>query len=65
MYGNHSSKSLKVKRQEEQQITLLQSKATVNSPNYAILEKLREEMSKLQEVSGRPLVMLTLSLPLV
>ena len=52
MYGNHSSKSLKVKRQEEQQITLLQSKATVNSPNYAILDKLREEMSKLQEVSG-------------
>ncbi|XP_037067843.1 microprocessor complex subunit DGCR8-like [Pollicipes pollicipes] len=50
MYGNHSSKSLKVKRQEEQQITLLQSKATVNSPNYAILDKLRAEMSKLQEV---------------
>ena len=50
MYGNLSVKSLKVKRQEEQQITLLQSKATVNSPNYAILDKLREEMGKLQEL---------------
>ncbi|XP_043191933.1 microprocessor complex subunit DGCR8-like isoform X2 [Amphibalanus amphitrite] len=61
MYGNHSSKSLKVKRQEEQQITLLQSKATVNSPNYAILNKLREEMGKLQERQVRPIGLLQLS----
>jgi microprocessor complex subunit DGCR8 len=47
LYGNGSIKSVKIKKQEEQQITTLQSKASANSPNYAILAKLREEMRKL------------------
>lgn len=34
---------------EEQQITLLQDKARRNEPNYAVLEKLRNEMRKLRE----------------
>lgn len=42
-------KSFKEKKQEEQEITLLQSRAAVNQPNYAILEKLRAEMMKLRE----------------
>ncbi|XP_055605046.1 microprocessor complex subunit DGCR8 [Uranotaenia lowii] len=49
LYGNHSIKSYKEKKQEEQEITVLQSKAAVNQPNYAILSKLRLEMSKLEE----------------
>jgi len=50
LYGSHSLKSVKEKKQEEQQITLLQSKAAVNAPNYAILDKLRMEMTKLKHV---------------
>lgn len=46
LYGNHSVKSFKEKKQEEQEITVLQSKAAINQPNYAILEKLQLEMSK-------------------
>lgn len=34
---------------EEQEITSLQSKAAVNQPNYAILNKLFEELGKLRE----------------
>lgn len=49
MYGNGSIKSVKEKKQEEQQITTLQSKASANSPNWAILNKLKEEMSKLKD----------------
>ncbi|ODM87165.1 Microprocessor complex subunit DGCR8, partial [Orchesella cincta] len=40
----------KEKKQEEQQITTLQSKASANSPNWAILNKLRQEMIKLAEL---------------
>jgi microprocessor complex subunit DGCR8 len=47
MYGNRSVKSIKEKKQEEQEITLLQSKAAVNSPNFAILNKLKMEMNSL------------------
>ncbi|ODM87163.1 Microprocessor complex subunit DGCR8 [Orchesella cincta] len=50
MYGNGSIKSVKEKKQEEQQITTLQSKASANSPNWAILNKLRQEMIKLAEL---------------
>nr|CAG4644734.1 EOG090X04U5 [Leptodora kindtii] len=50
LYGSHSLKSVKEKKQEEQQITLLQSKAAVNAPNYAILDKLRAEMVKLKMI---------------
>lgn len=50
LYGNHSVKSLKEKKQEEQEITVLQSKAAINQPNYAILDKLKLEMSKLMEM---------------
>ncbi|XP_021710923.1 microprocessor complex subunit DGCR8 [Aedes aegypti] len=49
LYGNHSIKSYKEKKQEEQEITVLQSKAAINQPNYAILHKLKLEMSKLEE----------------
>ncbi|KAF4516864.1 hypothetical protein B566_EDAN014375 [Ephemera danica] len=47
MYGSRSVKSIKEKKQEEQEITLLQSKAAVNSPNFAILNKLKTEMRNL------------------
>nr|SVE75076.1 EOG090X04U5 [Daphnia dolichocephala] len=50
LYGSHSLKTVKEKKQEEQQITLLQSKAAVNAPNYAILNKLRQEMLKLRQM---------------
>ncbi|XP_044741580.1 microprocessor complex subunit DGCR8 [Chrysoperla carnea] len=49
LYGNRSVKSFREKKQEEQEITQLQSKAAVNSPNYAILDKLRIEMTKLKD----------------
>lgn len=57
LYGNHSVKSFKEKKQEELQITVLQSKAAINQPNYAILDKLRLEMTKLMErrASVRPI----------
>ncbi|KAK7870684.1 hypothetical protein R5R35_009849 [Gryllus longicercus] len=51
LYGSRSVKSIKEKKQEEQEITLLQSKAAVNSPNFAILEKLNKEMFKLREIT--------------
>nr|AVK59430.1 Pasha-PA [Diabrotica virgifera] len=49
LYGNHSIKSFKEKKLEEQEITSLQSKAAVNQPNYAILSKLNIELGKLRE----------------
>ncbi|XP_075146191.1 microprocessor complex subunit partner of drosha isoform X2 [Haematobia irritans] len=49
LYGNNSIKTFKEKKQEEQEITVLQSKAAINQPNYAILDKLRTEMIKLAE----------------
>lgn len=49
LYGNRSVKSFKEKKQEEQEITVLQGRATINQPNYAILEKLKLEMNKLNE----------------
>lgn len=48
LYGNRSIKNAKEKKQEEQEITQLQSKAAVNQPNFAILNKLKEEMLKIQ-----------------
>lgn len=47
MYGRGSCKTPKEKREEEQKITELQSTASPNTPNYAILNKLKEEMLKL------------------
>lgn len=47
MYGRGSYKTPKEKKEEEQKITELQSTASPNTPNYAILNKLREEMLKL------------------
>ncbi|KAH8258134.1 hypothetical protein KR038_006442, partial [Drosophila bunnanda] len=47
LYGNNSIKTFKEKKLEEQEITVLQSKAAVNQPNYAILDKLKCEMLKL------------------
>ncbi|XP_037948587.1 microprocessor complex subunit DGCR8-like isoform X1 [Teleopsis dalmanni] len=49
LYGNNSIKTFKEKKMEEQEITVLQSKAAINQPNYAILDKLRTEMLKLVE----------------
>ncbi|CAG9760802.1 unnamed protein product [Ceutorhynchus assimilis] len=49
LYGNRSVKSFKEKKLEEQEITSLQSKAAVNQPNHAILNKLRLELGKLNE----------------
>lgn len=49
LYGNRSVKSFKEKKMEEQEITSLQSKAAINQPNYAILNKLFEELGKLKE----------------
>lgn len=49
LYGNNSIKTFKEKKQEEQEITVLQSKAAINQPNHAILDKLRTEMMKLSE----------------
>lgn len=49
LYGNNSVKSFKEKKQEEQEITVLQGQAHLNQPNYAILEKLKLEMTKLDE----------------
>lgn len=49
LYGNNSIKTFKEKKQEEQEITVLQSKAAINQPNFAILDKLRTEMLKLAE----------------
>lgn len=50
LYGTRSVKSFKEKKQEEQEITLLQSRAAINQPNHAILEKLNTEMVKLREM---------------
>lgn len=47
MYGRGSCKTPKEKKEEEQKITELQSTASPNTPNYAILKKLKEEMLKL------------------
>nr|CAI5843497.1 unnamed protein product [Callosobruchus analis] len=49
LYGNRSIKGFKEKKMEEQEITSLQSKAAVNQPNYAILNKLFLELGKLKE----------------
>lgn len=49
LYGNNSIKTFKEKKLEEQEITVLQSKAAINQPNYAILDKLKMEMLKLAE----------------
>lgn len=49
MYGPGSCETPKEKKEEEQQITELQSSATPNKPNYAILNKLKEEMNKIRD----------------
>ncbi|RZF34100.1 hypothetical protein LSTR_LSTR014901 [Laodelphax striatellus] len=52
LYGNRSVKNIKEKKQQEKEITLLQSKASLNKPNVAILDKLRAEMQKLHETKN-------------
>lgn len=49
LYGKGSCKTLKEKKEEEQRITELQSKASANKPNLCILNKLKEEMTKLKQ----------------
>lgn len=44
---------MKEKKIEEQEITLLQSRGTSHSPNYAILNKLKEEMKKFKAMKVR------------
>ncbi|BES93932.1 Double-stranded RNA Hypothetical protein motif [Nesidiocoris tenuis] len=53
LYGNRSMRNVKERKHEEQEITMLQSKASLNSPNYAILDKLKSEMTKLHEESTK------------
>lgn len=48
LYGRGSCKTPKEKKEEEQKITELQSTACANRPNYAILNKLREQMERLK-----------------
>lgn len=45
--------TMREKKAEEQEITLLQSNATVNQPNTSIINKLKQEMLKLQEMKVR------------
>ncbi|KAK7068331.1 Microprocessor complex subunit dgcr8 [Halocaridina rubra] len=49
LYGNRSMQTMREKKAEEQEITLLQSNATVNQPNTSIINKLKKEMLKLRE----------------
>lgn len=49
LYGRGSCKTPKEKREDEKHITELQGSATSHRPNYAILNKLKEEMIKLKE----------------
>ncbi|KAE9525112.1 hypothetical protein AGLY_014526 [Aphis glycines] len=49
LYGNRSIKNAKEKKREELEITQLQSKAIANQPNFAILNKLKEEMLKIRD----------------
>lgn len=48
LYGRGSCKTPKEKKEEALQITELQNTASSHRPNYAILNKLREEMLKLK-----------------
>ncbi|ROT63105.1 partner of drosha-like protein [Penaeus vannamei] len=52
LYGNRSMQTMREKKAEEQEITLLQSNATVNQPNTSIINKLKLEMLKLQEMKN-------------
>ncbi|XP_042239476.1 microprocessor complex subunit DGCR8-like [Homarus americanus] len=52
LYGNRSMQTMREKKAEEQEITLLQSNATVNQPNTSIINKLKQEMLKLQELKN-------------
>ncbi|KAK6619870.1 hypothetical protein RUM44_006270 [Polyplax serrata] len=52
LYGNTSVKTVKEKKIEEQEITLLQSRGNSHSPNYAILNKLKEEMKKFKAMKS-------------
>lgn len=65
LYGNRSVKSFKEKKQEEQEITILQTHAAVNQPNYAILDKLKTEMMKLKEMRKNVKPIGKLSIPVL
>jgi len=52
LYGRGSCKTPKEKKEEEQKITELQNTACANRPNYAILNKLKEEMLKLRATNN-------------
>ena len=54
LYGRGSCLTPKEKKEEERKITELQSAACPNKPNYAILNKLKEEMRKLHEMKVWP-----------
>ena len=53
LYGRGTYKTAKEKREAAQEITELQNLASHNSPNYAILDKLKEEMLKLRHSDKR------------
>lgn len=65
LYGNRSVKSFKEKKQEEQEITVLQTRAAVNQPNFAILDKLKLEMVKLKEMRNYIKPIGKLSIPIL
>ncbi|KAK3909179.1 Microprocessor complex subunit DGCR8 [Frankliniella fusca] len=49
LYGSRSIKTPREKKIEEQEITTLQNRAAANQPNWAILDKLKDAMTKLAE----------------
>ncbi|XP_064612748.1 microprocessor complex subunit DGCR8-like [Liolophura sinensis] len=49
LYGRGSCNAIREKKQEEQSITHLQVNAKANRPNTAVLDKLKVEMTKLQQ----------------
>lgn len=49
LYGSRSIKTPREKKIEEQEITTLQNRAAANQPNWAILEKLKGAMLKLEQ----------------
>lgn len=49
LYGNRSLQQQRQKKMDEQEVTLLQSNATVNQPNFSIINMLKQEMIKLHD----------------
>ncbi|KAL7645341.1 UNVERIFIED_CONTAM: hypothetical protein RMT77_003727 [Armadillidium vulgare] len=48
LYGNRSLQTMRERKAEEQEVTLLQTNATLHQPNNSIINKLKQEMLKLK-----------------